>query len=474
MPNYISTRDASKVVDSASAVLDCCPNDGGLYVPEELPKINYADLLGLDYSARVDKVLCAFFDFDVGGIAKKAFGIDDCAPVVKLDDNVFFLELWHGRTCLSADMALGFLPMLIERAKAAKNITEGTLIPIVSSGGVGASAAHAFETAQGIKLCVFYPHDETSDLVCRELGAVKNKNAAVVGVSASADKLRADIKACYCDNGLTAALGENNIKLTAADGMNIGVIVPRIAYYFSAYCDLVNSDEIKQGSKIDFVLPPDDFDGVIAGYYAYKMGLPINRLVTAGTRQEFSDFIDTGVFDITADPCAQHCDNLERLIFDLSGNDIALTASRLRELNDKGRFSVTEGEANVLHNVFAADVIDAEDAQSAIEYMFEEYGYLADAHTAYACASALEREFVRPTVMLSVADPYRTAAEVMTALGQKIPSDNVKLFDNMEMLTACEPSEWPKSLLTEKPMESLTLPPEDIIPYLIEQAKNIT
>ena len=470
MPNYISTRGASAIVDSASAVLDCYAADGGLYVPEQLPKLDYADMLGLDYAARVDRVLRAFFDFDVGGIADKVFEDSDPAPTVKIDDNAFFLELWHGKSCSSKDMALSVLPGLIERAKAAKGETYKTLI-ISSSGELGAAAVQHIENAQGkdIRLCVFYPHGETSELVRRELSAAKSETA-VVGVSADGDKVRAEVKACHFDSGLTAALKENNIKLSAADGANIAVIAPQTAYFFSAYCDLVNSDEIKPGAKIDFVLPSDDLGGVIAGYYAYKMGLPINKLVTVSSR-EFTDFINSGVFDITAatDVCLY---DIERLIFDLSGNDAALTASRMSGLADKGRFSVTEGEVNVLHNVFAGDVIDGEDAQNAIEYMFDEYGYLVDACTAYACASANAREFVRPTVVLSVADPYMTAAEVMTALGERLPSDQVKLFDNMEELTACAPPEQLKSILTLKPNATPPLPPSDIIPYLIEQVIN--
>ena len=473
MANYVSTRDASQVVDSASAVLGL-PTDGGLYVPAELPKLNYADLLELSYAARVDRVLRAFFDFDVGGIADKAFnGLDDPAPTVKIDDNAFFLELWHGRTCSSKDMALSVLPMLIERAKAAKGVDGDTLI-IAPSGDVGVAAAKAFEYAQGngVRLCVFYPHGETSDLVRRELNSLQSENAAIVGVSASADKVRAEVNACYQDSGLTAALGENNNTLVPTDGLNIGVIVSQIAYFFSAYCDLVNSDEIKPGAKIDFVLHMDDFGGVIAGYYAYRMGLPINKLVSVDTRPEFTDFIDSGVFDITAAP-GTHLSDIERLIFDLSGNDAAITAFRMKSLGDGGRFSVTEGEVNVLHGIFAGDVAETEDAQNATDYMFEEYGYLVDAHTAYACASALDREFVRPTVMLSVADPYRTAEEVMTALGEKLPSDEDR-FDNMEMLTACEPSEWLKSVLTKNPHDAPPITTSDIISYLLEQAKNKT
>ena len=475
MPNYISTRGASAIVDSASAVLDCYAADGGLYVPEQLPKLDYADMLGLDYAARVDRVLRAFFDFDVGGIADKAFGgTDDIAPTVKIDDNAFFLELWHGKTCSSKDMALSVLPMLIERAKAAVGIKSDILLALSACGDGAASAAEAFTSAHGTRLCVFYPRGDTDDITRLELSSIKSDNVRITGVESDYSAIHAAVRAAHSDGGLIAALKENNIKLSAADGINIGVIVPQIAYFFSAYCDLVNSDEIKSGDRIDFILPVDNFGGVIAGYYAAKMGLPVNKLVLASERCELAEFIDSGEYDvnIVSECGAPVFDNLERLIFDLSGNNAALTSERMKELGESGRFSVSETEAGKLHDLFAGSVVFYEDKQNAIAYMFDEFDYLVDDVTALACAAALDREFVRPTVILSVMDPYRTAAKVMDALGQSLPFDDEKLFKNMESLTLTDAPERLKELVGQSPPQVEAIPVHSIASVLTDRIKN--
>ncbi|MCH5155067.1 MAG: hypothetical protein J1F69_00525 [Clostridiales bacterium] len=468
MTKYISSRDASAVVGGDRAVLDCFASDGGLYVPQTLPILSYKDMLDLDYVGRADKVLRAFFDFDVGGIAEKAFAdFDDPAPTVKIDDNAFIVELWHGKACSSKDMALCVLPMLIERAKAKLNISSDTIIPFAASDETGVAVAQAFAGVKGTEAIIFYSRDELSELNKRELAAVKDSNVCAVGVTASYDLIRFAVKSAYSDVGLTAALKENNKFSADVSSANIGIIVPQIAYFFSAYCDLVNSDEIKAGDKIDFVLPIDDFGGIIAGYYAAQIGLPINKLVTAGTKHAaFIDFIDSGEYDTNGAIDTLPYD-LERLLFALSGNNAELTAARMNELNTVGRFSVTESEMGALRLFAGSNTGDA-DIKNAIADMFDEYGYTVDVRTAAACFAALKREFVRPTAVLSVADPYRSAKAVLSALGEKPPMDIEQQFRHMEEITACEPTEALVNALSAKPSDN-AIPLSDIAKFLSEK-----
>ncbi|MDE6201219.1 MAG: pyridoxal-phosphate dependent enzyme [Clostridiales bacterium] len=474
MINYTSTRNGFVSVDGATALLDGFAPDGGLYVPQQLPALNYTDMLDLDYAARVEKTLRAFFDFDVNGIAKQAFdGMDDPAPTVKIDDNAFVSELWHGDTHSSKDLAFKVMRGLVERAKAAKNITATTLLIVATSGDMGKAVAHAFDNADGIQVCVLYPKDGLSEFLLRELKAINQPNVAVVGVSSDFDELQSTVKAAFSDEGVSSALGENNITLTPANSVNIGAVVPQIAYYFSAYCDLVNSGEIKSGDKIDFVIPVGNFGGMIAGYYAQKMGLPINKLVVAAMSfTALTDFIDSGAYDInriSSRPAAPVLGNIERLIFGLSGCDAPLTARRMDELKSNGRFTVTEDEINALHDIFAGGTADMDDAMDAIADLFEEYGYLADTHTAAACAVAFDREFVRPTVALSISSPYRSAKSVMTALGEKIPSDGSKLLRQMEDVTALPAPEDLIAVFSAKQIHTDVIPPQDIIKFLTER-----
>ncbi|MDE7405697.1 MAG: pyridoxal-phosphate dependent enzyme [Clostridiales bacterium] len=474
MLNYTSTRDASVSVDGATAVLNGFAPDGGLYVPSGLPVLNYTDMLDLDYAARVEKTLKAFFDFDVGGIAKQTFGgEDDPAPTVKVDDNAFVSELWHGKSHSSKDMALALLPELIRRAKAAKNITSTTLIPIATAGDIGKAAALAFDKAEDMRLCVFYPQDGMSDLQLRELRSIDQSNVTIVGVSSDYDGLQAAVKSVLTDGSLNAALGENNITLSSANSVNIGTVVPQIAYYYSAYCDLVNSGEISAGDKIDFVMPVGNFGGMIAGYYASKMGLPINKLAIAATNfTALIDFINSGGYDInsmTSRHDAPLLGNLERLIFGISGNDAPLTAARMDELRSNGRFSVTEEEIHTLRSYLAGGTADMDDALDVIADLFEEYGYLANTHTAAAYAVAIDRDFVHPTVVLSISSPYRSAKYVMTALGEKIPHDGGKLMRQMEDVTALPAPEDLIAVYSAKQIHNDVIPPQDIFKFLTER-----
>ncbi|MDE5593102.1 MAG: hypothetical protein K2I75_04125 [Clostridiales bacterium] len=474
MISYTSTRDASVNADGATAVLNGFAPDGGLYVPRELPDLSYTDMLDLDFAGRVTKTLKAFFDFDVNGIAKQAFGgEDDPAPTVKIDDNAFVSELWHGKSHSSKDIALALLPELIKRAKAQKNITATTLIPIATAGDIGKAAAVAFDKADDARLCVFYPQNELNDLQLRELRSIDQSNVTVVGVSSNYDELQAAIKGALTDERLNAALGENNITLSSANSVNIGTIVPQIAYYFSAYCDLVNSGEIKAGDKVDFVMPVGNFGGMIAGYYASKMGLPINKLAIAATNfTALIDFINSGAYDVNSmshRPDAPLLGNLERLVFGVSAGDAPLTAERMNELKETGRFSVTESEIHELRTVIAGGIAEMDDALDVISDLFEEYGYLANTHTAAAYAVAIERDFVHPTVVLSIASPYRSAKWVMTALGEKLPSDEVKLMRQMEDVTALDAPEDLIAAFSAKQIHNDVISPQELIKFLTER-----
>ena len=477
MTKYISTRNSSVAVDGARAILDGFAPDGGLYVPQTLPALNYADLLDLDYASRADVILRAFFDFDVAGVAEEAYATfegGDPAPTVKIDDNVFACELWHGMTYSSKDVALSVLSRLMVRAKAELKSDDRRLIPIATNGDLGKAAAEAFRYNNGADVCVFYPTMGMDDIARRELCAVDAQNVCVVGVDGSFDDIQSAVRSAF-SSGLNDVLGENNIKLSFANSVNIGVVVPQIACYYSAYCDLVNSEEIQPGESIDFVVPTGNFGAMLAGYYAAKMGLPINRLVLAATNNiALTDFFASGEYDvsrISSRPSAPVLGNLERLIFGISG-DGELTSKRMEALKTDGRFSVTEEEMNELRSVFAGDAMDGEEVADMISYLFDEYGYLADTHTAAAYAVADIREFVHPTVIMSLASPYRTARAVMSAIGEKTPSDGEELLRRMEMATALDlPTELQKALSVECVSDTV-ISPQDIIGFLTEKYAN--
>lgn len=445
---YTSTRDASVAVSAAQAVVDGISADGGLYVPKSIPKLDWRSLTDMAYAERADAVLRAYFDFDVTGVAQAAyatFETDDPAPTVKLDDNLFVLELFHGRTHAFKDMALSVLPRLVVAAKKALGVTEKTLILVATSGDTGKAALEGFKDVDGTQVCVFYPTDGVSAVQKLAMQTQDGGNVTVVGIDGNFDDAQTAVKAAFADAELNAALKAKGVALSSANSINIGRLVPQIAYYFSAYCDLVDSGEIKPGAAIDFVVPTGNFGNILAGWYAREMGLPINRLVCATNRNSvLHDFIGTGIYDVnrefykTTSPSMDILvsSNLERLLFEVSDRNADAVKGFMQSLKATGRYEVAPKDIERIREVFSSGSADDDDVADAIDRMFDEYGYLIDPHTAAAYHTAELREFVRPTVILSTADPCKFAPAVTEALGGRSGEASKKLLDELSELTA--------------------------------------
>ena len=476
MTDFISTRDASVTYDGATAVACGIAKDGGLFVPPTIPVFDIKELCDMDYEKRADYILRKFFDFDIKGVASHAYGeSDDPVPTVKIDDNAFVLELWHGKAFTSKDIAYSVHSQLLQRAKSALNITEQTLIPVATNGDMGKAACEAFKDADGMRVCVFYPQNGIDSLHKKELLSQAGNNICVVGVNADFDEVQSAVKSALCDESLSAALKQSDIALSSANSVNIGIIVPQIVYYFSAYCDLVNSGEIKLGDEIDFVMPSGNFGGTLVGYYAVKMGLPVNRLVCASCgHSALADFINSGVYDITEknEFTAPVLGNLERLIFEISGRNEKLTAQRMDELKSSGRFSVSEDEINKVRKVFAGDCVDYDDVDDMIYDLFDVYGYLAGRNTAIAFEIAQLREFVRPTVIISAAHPFRSAYAVMTALGERVNGYDEKLLRRLEDLSAMDAPTELLNAFTAKQLHDAVISPREITDFIKERYCN--
>ena len=480
---YTSTRNTAVSVDAATAVIDGISADGGLFVPEVLPKLDYHTLRDLDYAARADVVLRAFFDFDLSGVAKAAYdtfeGGDDPAPVVKLDDNLFVLELWHGATHAFKDMALSVLPRLLQRAKAAKGIAEKTLILVATSGDTGKAALEGFKDVDGTSVCTFYPTDGVSRVQKLAMQTQGGDNVLAVGITGNFDDAQTAVKKAFADGALKEKLRERGIALSSANSINIGRLVPQIAYYFSAYCDLVNSGEITAGTKIDFVVPTGNFGNILAGWYAMNMGLPVNKLVCASNRNNvLTDFLQTGTYDInreffkTESPSMDILvsSNLERLLFEISGRDGAAVKFKMSELARCGRYSVSDTEMEKIKTAFACGYADRDDTEDAIADTFDEYGYLIDTHTAVAMSVASSREYARPTVVVSTANPFKFAPAVLESLGEDCDGEvTVKTLDTLEDITAADAPQSIRDVFSAKVRFDEVIDPSDIITFIGER-----
>ncbi len=478
---YISTRNTASVASAAVSVATGLAPDGGLYVPSEFPALDYKSLFGLDYAARCDKVLRAFFDFNVDGIAKEAYAAfdGDPAPVVKLDEKFFVLELWHGRTHAFKDMALSVLPHLLVAAKAATGDQSHSLVLVATSGDTGKAALEGFKNISGTECCVFYPTDGVSRVQKLAMQTQDGDNVCVMGIDGNFDDAQTAVKKAFADVELNKKLNKNGVELSSANSINIGRLVPQVAYYFSSYCDLVEAGEIKAGEKVDFVVPTGNFGNILAGYYAKKMGLPVNCLVCASNKNKvLTDFIETGIYDVNRDfykTTSPSMDilvssNLERLLFEISGRDALLTANRMNELKTKGRYEVTESEIESIRETFACGYADDDEVADAIADMFDEYGYLIDTHTAAAYAVAARRGYNRPTIVVSTANPYKFAPAVLSALGAGGHGEvDKKTFDKLYDETAMEIPESLANVFDAPVRFDKTIDKSDVIAFISER-----
>ncbi len=440
---FISTRGNSEVLCAANAIAKGLADDGGLFVPERFPRVEISELkemLEMSYAERAAKVLYKYLEeYDYNGLlsacenAYSKFEDGDGALLVKIDQNFFIMELFHGPTLAFKDVALTLLPYLLRKGSDISGVKEQILILVATSGDTGKAALEGFKDADGIKIMVFYPSEGVSDMQKMQMCTQEGDNVNVVAVKGNFDDCQTAVKKIFTSKEIESQLKSEGVVLSSANSINFGRLAPQITYYFSAYCDLVSSNEINMGDEVNFVVPTGNFGNILAGYYAKQMGLPVGKLICASNSNNIlTEFFANGTYDTnreffkTISPSMDILisSNLERLIFELSGRNAKLTEQRMNELKKDGKYSITDGEKNQLSKEFFAGYTDEEECKQMISDFFEEYGYVLDTHTAVAVDVASEyldySEDDKATVVLSTASPYKFAQDVLCAItGEK-------------------------------------------------------
>ena len=465
---FISTRGFDQVENSAKAITQGLAGDGGLFVPEKFPKITdeqICNMLDMTYSERACFLLHQYLgEYDYNQLlnacnkAYSKFEDSEPAPLVKIDDKKFIMELFHGPTLAFKDVALTLLPYLMRKGCDICGIDDEILILTATSGDTGKAALEGFKDANGIKIMVFYPSDGVSEMQKMQMRTQEGNNLKVVAIKGNFDDCQTAVKNIFSDKEFAKKIKEQNVILSSANSMNFGRLVPQITYYFSSYCDLVNSDEIKMGEKVNFVVPTGNFGNILAGYYAKQMGLPINKLICASNDNNvLTEFFNEGTYDInreffkTISPSMDIIisSNLERLLFEMSGRDAKETASKMASLKKDGKYTVSKQEKDFIDKDFYADFADEQDCNNKIGEFFDEYGYVLDTHTAVAmCVSdAYKQNYPLDecvNVVLSTASPYKFAKDVLKAIDEKTMADAFKCARKLNELTA---SPIPKQIL---------------------------
>ncbi len=442
---FLSTRGKAVANNAAEAIRLGLSSDGGLFVPEFFPNV-YSELPSLlekNYAERAAFIISRFLEeYDYEGLlsactkAYSKFEEEDPAPLVKVDDGLYILELFHGPTLAFKDVALTLLPYLLRKGCDIGGVKEQILILVATSGDTGKAALEGFKDQEGIKIIVFYPSDGVSDMQKLQMCTQEGENVNVVAVKGNFDDCQTAVKNIFSSRDFNAELLNNGVILSSANSINFGRLVPQIVYYFSSYLDLVSSEEINMGDKVDFVVPTGNFGNILAGYYAKKMGLPVGKLICASNSNNvLTEFFANGNYDAnreffkTVSPSMDILisSNLERLIFEISGRDANLTAKRMLELKEKGKYAVSEKELLELEKEFFADFCDEEECIFTIGDFFDEYGYVLDPHTAVAINIQGKyvgfSENVSKSVVLSTASPYKFPQSVLKAINEKSVKD---------------------------------------------------
>ncbi|MBP5249446.1 MAG: threonine synthase, partial [Lachnospiraceae bacterium] len=284
---YLSTRDDKVKVTASQAVLKGLSDDGGLFVPEEIPALTTSleELSRMDYRQVAYDVMSRFFtdytEDELKNCIDRAydskFETKNIAELKKAD-GAWFLELYHGKTIAFKDMALSILPHLLTTAAKKNNVSEEIVILTATSGDTGKAALAGFQDVPGTRIIVFYPKDGVSRVQELQMVTQKGENTKVIAIRGNFDDAQTGVKKMFNDRDLNERLKKNGFLFSSANSINIGRLIPQVVYYVYAYSRLLGNGEIKPGEKINIVVPTCNFGNILAAYYAKKMGLPVNKL----------------------------------------------------------------------------------------------------------------------------------------------------------------------------------------------------
>lgn len=438
---YTSTRGGNNGTSSAYTIKKGIASDGGLFVPEDEMKISTEEMkeLGkLDYKSRAIKIISLFLtDFtedEISDCVESAYTADkfeseNIVPLIKLKDGLYVMELWHGPTSAFKDIALQILPMLMLRSLSKTGENKEIIILTATSGDTGKAALEGFKNIAGTRVIVFYPENGVSEIQRLQMVTQEGENLSCVAVKGNFDDAQNGVKAIFADTEFGDEIEKAGFKFSSANSINWGRLVPQIVYYFSSYLDLLYNEEIELGEKVNFLVPTGNFGNILAGYYAYKIGLPVNKFICASNDNKvLTDFINTGIYNSNRDfkrTISPSMDilvssNLERLLFDLSdGNDV-LVKGWMEALKSEGVYKVDKNTFDKINSLFFGGYSNEEEVLKTIKATYKEYNYVVDPHTGVGVD--VYNKYLKQTkdntktILASTASPFKFNESVTRAI----------------------------------------------------------
>ena len=437
---YKSTRSDSTPVTASQAILKGLADDGGLFVPVELPKLSVSmeELAKMDYRQTAYEVMKQFFtDFteeELKGCIERAydekFDTEEIAPIAKAQ-GAYYLELFHGATIAFKDMALSILPHLMTVSAKKNQVKNDIVILTATSGDTGKAALAGFADVEGTKIIVFYPKNGVSPIQEKQMVTQKGKNTYVVAIRGNFDDAQSGVKAIFGDKEFAKELEASGAQFSSANSINIGRLVPQVVYYVYSYAKLFAEGELEKDEKLNVVVPTGNFGNILAAFYAKNMGVPIGKLICASNDNKvLYDFFETGIYDrnrefiLTNSPSMDILisSNLERLIYKLAGEDAAANAELMKSLSANGKYEISDEMKAQLVDFYGNYAKEAETEQT-IKAIYENTGYIIDTHTAVA-ATVYEKyrkdtKDAAKTLIVSTASPYKFTRSVMNAIDRE-------------------------------------------------------
>ena len=450
---YSSTRNDKVKLTASQAILKGLADDGGLFVPERIPALDVPmdTLADMSYQETAYEVMSRFFtDFtedELKDCIKKAydskFDTPEIAPLVDAD-GAYYLELFHGPTIAFKDMALSILPHLLITSARKNQVKNDIVILTATSGDTGKAALAGFADVEGTKIVVFYPKNGVSPIQEKQMITQKGANTCVVGIHGNFDQAQTGVKKMFNDTALEAELDVAGYQFSSANSINIGRLIPQVAYYVYAYAKLYKNGAIAKDEKINVVVPTGNFGNILAASYAKEMGIPIAKLICASNENKvLFDFFTTGCYDrnrdfiLTSSPSMDILisSNLERLIYQTAGRDAEKNREFMKELNTDGVYTITEEMKEQMKDFYGNYATEEETAQT-IKEVYDKTGYIIDTHTAVAAAVykkyEKETDDKTKTVIASTASPYKFTRSVMNAIDPSYDSKtDFELIDEL-------------------------------------------
>lgn len=480
--NFIETRgnDGTRPynVSFSQAILSPIASFGGLYVPLKLPDLGQVFLekhVSSSYKVMAMDMLCAFgIDIDKD-VLYKALDLydnfDDATnpvPVVKVQENLYVSELYHGPTRAFKDMALQPFGLVLSSIAQKKN--ENYLILAATSGDTGPAALETFKNRPNVQVACLYPDGGTSDVQRLQMVTEDAQNLKVIGIHGDFDDAQNALKMLLDSDSFKAKLKESHISLSAANSVNFGRIIFQIIYHIHSYLELVRQGEAKMGEKVYLNVPSGNFGNALGGYYAMKMGLPVEKIIIASNENNvLTRLINDGKYDLrnssvvsTTSPAMDilKSSNVERILFDMFG--AKRTKELMFSLQENNFYELSADELYTLQSVFSADFCNGDEGKAYIKQAFDN-GYLMDPHTA-TCFKANDTCATKKikTIAYSTAEWTKFSPTIANALTGEVDAHDIDALKSIAAEAGVKIPKMINELFTKAVAQPTIIDKEDI------------